>query len=638
MAAVLQGRRLAGPGAGRRQRPRRPGRGPPRRARLVRQERQPAAARARAAGSCSARWSPTPRCAAVGEPGRRRLRPVHAAASTAAPPAPSSRPAWSTPAAACRGSSRPRARSPPSSAWRSATASTAATTARRCARRTAGPRVGAAVGRRASRGRPARPARPRRRRRARPHGDAGTSPSARSRYVRRNALVALGNVGDGRDPHVVAALAAHLAPRRPLLRGHAAWAARRLGRDDLLAALAATRTTRSCCEELAARRPMTHLLVTNDFPPKVGGIQTNLWELWRRLDPDDVHRAHHAAPRQRARGTPSSRSASCAPRSRCCCPRRRWSRRIDALADEVGADLVVLDPALPVGLLGPRLRPALRRRAPRRRGHRARAGSPARPACCDACCAAPSLVVAAGGYPLAEGERAAGRALPERGRAAGRRHRAVPPARRRRAAPRPAPASACPWTAGWSCSLSRLVPRKGMDTLIRGRRPARPRPAPTSPSPSAAAAATSPRLERLVASTGAPGPAPRSGVRRRPARALRLRRRVRHALPQPVGRTRAGGLRHRVPRGGRRGRPAGRRRQRGRGRGGGPRRDRPGRARARRRRRRGRRPRPSSSTTPAPRARMGEAGRARAVADFAYDVLAARLGAALAAWEAAPRG
>ena len=28
-----------------------------------------------------------------------------------------------------------------------------------------------------------------------------------------------------------------------------------------------------------------HLLVTNDFPPKVGGIQNYLWELWRRLDP-----------------------------------------------------------------------------------------------------------------------------------------------------------------------------------------------------------------------------------------------------------------------------------------------------------------------------------------------------------------
>src|SRR5580658_10221026 len=30
---------------------------------------------------------------------------------------------------------------------------------------------------------------------------------------------------------------------------------------------------------------VTHLLVTNDFPPKVGGIQSYLWELWGRLDP-----------------------------------------------------------------------------------------------------------------------------------------------------------------------------------------------------------------------------------------------------------------------------------------------------------------------------------------------------------------
>jgi len=29
-----------------------------------------------------------------------------------------------------------------------------------------------------------------------------------------------------------------------------------------------------------------HLLVTNDFPPKIGGIQNYLWELWRRLTPD----------------------------------------------------------------------------------------------------------------------------------------------------------------------------------------------------------------------------------------------------------------------------------------------------------------------------------------------------------------
>ena len=33
-------------------------------------------------------------------------------------------------------------------------------------------------------------------------------------------------------------------------------------------------------------QPVTHLLVTNDFPPKVCGIQAYLWELWSRLDTD----------------------------------------------------------------------------------------------------------------------------------------------------------------------------------------------------------------------------------------------------------------------------------------------------------------------------------------------------------------
>ena len=33
---------------------------------------------------------------------------------------------------------------------------------------------------------------------------------------------------------------------------------------------------------------MKHLLVTNDFPPKLGGIQSYLWELWRRLPADEA--------------------------------------------------------------------------------------------------------------------------------------------------------------------------------------------------------------------------------------------------------------------------------------------------------------------------------------------------------------
>lgn len=63
-------------------------------------------------------------------------------------------------------------------------------------------------------------------------------PNREVRYVRRNALVVLGNVADGRDPAVVDALRRHLAHPDPLLRSHAVWAARRLGREDLLVGLA----------------------------------------------------------------------------------------------------------------------------------------------------------------------------------------------------------------------------------------------------------------------------------------------------------------------------------------------------------------------------------------------------------------
>jgi epoxyqueuosine reductase len=54
------------------------------------------------------------------------------------------------------------------------------------------------------------------------------------RYLRRNALVVLGNIGDGHDPEVVSVLRAALRRDDPLLREHAAWAAERLGRGDLI--------------------------------------------------------------------------------------------------------------------------------------------------------------------------------------------------------------------------------------------------------------------------------------------------------------------------------------------------------------------------------------------------------------------
>jgi epoxyqueuosine reductase len=54
------------------------------------------------------------------------------------------------------------------------------------------------------------------------------------RYLRRNALVALGNIGDGHHPGTVRVLRRWLVSDDLLLAEHARWAARRLGRQDLI--------------------------------------------------------------------------------------------------------------------------------------------------------------------------------------------------------------------------------------------------------------------------------------------------------------------------------------------------------------------------------------------------------------------
>lgn len=77
-------------------------------------------------------------------------------------------------------------------------------------------------------------------------------PRRQARYLRRNALVALGNVGDGRDPRVAQALDRALADPDPLVRAHAVWAAARLGRSDLLAGPAGEEGQPEVLAELAA--------------------------------------------------------------------------------------------------------------------------------------------------------------------------------------------------------------------------------------------------------------------------------------------------------------------------------------------------------------------------------------------------
>lgn len=58
------------------------------------------------------------------------------------------------------------------------------------------------------------------------------------RYLRRNAIVVLGNTADPLAEGVREAVERHLADERPVVRAHAVWAARRLGFDDLWPALA----------------------------------------------------------------------------------------------------------------------------------------------------------------------------------------------------------------------------------------------------------------------------------------------------------------------------------------------------------------------------------------------------------------
>lgn len=59
-------------------------------------------------------------------------------------------------------------------------------------------------------------------------------PRRRPEYLRRNALVVLGNVGDPADAGVEEVVRQALTSSSAVVAGHAVWAARRLGRDDLV--------------------------------------------------------------------------------------------------------------------------------------------------------------------------------------------------------------------------------------------------------------------------------------------------------------------------------------------------------------------------------------------------------------------
>ena len=209
---------------------------------------------------------------------------------------------------------------------------------------------------------------------------------------------------------------------------------------------------------------MKHLLVTNDYPPKIGGIQNLLWEWWRRLPPEQFAvltspyagaEAFDAEQAYRIERVPEP----------VLLPHPLMVRRVDELAAEFGAELVVLDPAVPLGLIGPSLGlpydvvihgaevtvPGRLPGAKQTLGHVLRNAR---------------HVIAAGRYSLDEANLAAGCELPAT---------VVPPGvdvERFRPLSAPERTDArrhlgLPADAQVIAGVSRLVPRKGFDTAIR---------------------------------------------------------------------------------------------------------------------------------------------------------------------------
>ncbi len=210
-----------------------------------------------------------------------------------------------------------------------------------------------------------------------------------------------------------------------------------------------------------------HLLVTNDFPPKTGGIQVYLYELWRRLEPGRAVVLTASSHRDAALFDASSevvveRVAS----STLFLPTPRALSAIESAIERHQPDLVLLDPAWPLGLLGPHLS--------RPYGvvlHGAEVAIPARlPIVASSLrhvLRHAQVAVCAGEYPESEARRNAAEWMPPT------LH--VPPGvDTRRFSPLDASLRdtvrqrlGLSPSATLVSSYSRLVPRKGMDTLIR---------------------------------------------------------------------------------------------------------------------------------------------------------------------------
>jgi phosphatidylinositol alpha-1,6-mannosyltransferase len=100
---------------------------------------------------------------------------------------------------------------------------------------------------------------------------------------------------------------------------------------------------------------VTVLVVTNDFPPRPGGIQTFVYELVRRLPPEQVV-VFSSTWRDCAAFDAQQKFRVVRHPVRVLLPSRRVRLRVQELARDVGATSVLFGAAAPLGLLGPALR------------------------------------------------------------------------------------------------------------------------------------------------------------------------------------------------------------------------------------------------------------------------------------------
>ena len=210
---------------------------------------------------------------------------------------------------------------------------------------------------------------------------------------------------------------------------------------------------------------MGYLLVTNDFPPKVGGIQSYLYELFRRLPPRELTVFTTAYP-----GAAEFDRRQCfrveRSRSPVLLPTPGLARRVRELSHATGAGLVLLDPSTPARPPRQPAPVALRRGPARSRGGRSRPAARLSASSCGSYCRGhrsqllpatirPSRPGSVGGArkprfvvvpPGVDQERFHPLGVDERVQA--RRRLGLPTEGR------------------LVVSVSRLVPRKGMDVLI----------------------------------------------------------------------------------------------------------------------------------------------------------------------------